>query len=277
MKTKILIVFAAASLVLSSQFAFAADTNTTTTELKALVTKIQTKIRAGQTEEKDFGPELKEFDTLLAKHKSEKTDAVANILLLKSTLYLEVFNDPDKAKAAVERLKKDFPDTKAGQNADRMIAMIDKQSAAMKIQNSLAVGTKFPDFSEKDVNGKPLSITNYKGKVVLLDFWATWCGPCVAELPNVIKTYKKHHGDGFEIIGISLDDDQQKLETFTKQKNMTWQQYFDGKGWGNKLAVKYGVQAIPATFLLDGNGKIIGKNLRGEALEDAVNKALAKN
>ncbi len=277
MKTRLLIAVTVVSLVLSSQLGLAADTDTATTELKALVTQIQTKIRAGKTDEKDFAGELKNFDTLLAKHKNEKTDAVANILLLKATLYLEVFSDADNAKAAVIQLKKDFPQTKAAQGADQMLAMIDKQAAAMKIQRSLAVGSKFPDFSEKDIKGKPLSIANYKGKVVMLDFWATWCGPCVAELPNVIKTYQKHHGQGFEIIGISLDSDQQKLETFTKQKQMTWQQYFDGKGWENKLAKKYGVEAIPATFLLDGQGKIIGKDLRGEALEAAVAKALGKS
>jgi thiol-disulfide isomerase/thioredoxin len=112
--------------------------------------------------------------------------------------------------------------------------------------------------------------------VVLLDFWATWCGPCVHELPNVIATYQKHHEKGFDIIGISLDEDEKKLQTFREEKKMTWQQFFDGKGWSNKLAVKYGVQSIPATFLLDVEGKIIGSDLRGEDLEQAVEKALAQ-
>jgi peroxiredoxin len=93
----------------------------------------------------------------------------------------------------------------------------------------------------------------------------------------VIKAYEKDHEKGFEIIGISLDQDEQRLKTFIKDKNMTWQQYFDGKGWSNKLAQKYGIMSIPATFLLDGEGKIIGRDLRGDALEQALTKALAKN
>ena len=97
------------------------------------------------------------------------------------------------------------------------------------------------------------------------------------ELPNVIKTYEAHHPKGFEIIGISLDKDEQKLTNFTKEKKMPWPQFFDGKMWANKLAVKYGVNSIPMTYLLDGEGKIIGKGLRGEELETAVSKALAKH
>jgi len=124
------------------------------------------------------------------------------------------------------------------------------------------------------LEGKPLSIANFKGKVVLIDFWATWCPPCRAEIPNVVATYQKYHDKGFEIIGVSLDEDKAKLIDFTKDQNMTWQQFFDGQGWSNKLAVKYGIQSIPATFLLDGDGNIIGKDLRGDDLTQAVAKAL---
>jgi len=155
------------------------------------------------------------------------------------------------------------------------LAAPQKESPGAKIQAGLAVGTQFPDFNEKDLAGKSLSISNYKGKVVLIDFWATWCGPCVGELPNVLKTYQKYHGKGLEIIGVSLDQDQAKLASFIQQKGVTWQQFFDGQGWHNKLAVKYGIESIPATFLLDGQGKIIAKDLRGEALDQAVGAALA--
>jgi peroxiredoxin len=247
----------------------AAETNSPATELKDLVKNIQTKLRDGKRTESDLADELHQFDTLLAKYSDQKTDDVAQILYMKAALYEQVFKDTDKANALMQQLKHDFPQSKP-------VQMLQKQEEARKVRDSLVEGATFPDFSEKDLAGKSLSVANYKGKVVLLDFWATWCGPCVHELPNVIQAYEKHHPEGFEIIGISLDQDEQKLKTFTTQKNMTWQQYFDGQGWGNKLAVKYGVQSIPATFLLDGQGKIIGKDLRGEALDAAIVKALAK-
>jgi peroxiredoxin len=195
---------------------------------------------------------------------------------MKAMLYMQVFENDEKGAELIAQLKKDFPETKPGKNADKVLENMEKQKEAKKIQKSLAEGTKFPDFDEKDLDGKPLSVANYKGKVVLVDFWAVWCGPCVAELPNVLKAYEAHHAKGFEIIGISLDQDEKKLKAFIEEKKMTWVQYFDGKGWGNKLAAKYGVNSIPATYLLDGEGKIIGKNLRGEALEKAVAKALEK-
>ena len=269
MRTKLLAALLIFALAFSLQPAVAADKSATAAELEALVAKIRTKLSAGQNTESDLAPELKEFDALLAKHKDEKTDDVAQILLMKALVYQQVLNDQAKGGALMEQLQKDYPDSKQAK-------MMKQQEATKKLRASLADGAKFPDFDVKDTAGKPLSIANYKGKVVLLDFWATWCGPCVRELPNVIKAYEAYHKKGFEIIGISLDQDEKKLASFTKEKNMAWRQYFDGLAWGNKLAVKYGINSIPATFLLDGQGTIIGHDLRGEALEEALAKTLDK-
>jgi len=140
----------------------------------------------------------------------------------------------------------------------------------------LAVGMEPIPFSVKDVKGKPLSIETYKGKVVLLDFWASWCMPCKTEMPNVIRIHNKFKDRGFEIIGISLDNDRQAFESFVKKNGMEWPQYFDGKGWQNAVADKYKVRSIPATFLVDKKGKIRYRSLRGAELETAVQKLVAE-
>lgn len=269
MKKNLLIALVAA--MLPCRFALADGTADASQELRDLVTKVRTDIQAGKTTEADLSDDLKQFDVLLAEHKGEKTDAVARILYMKAMLYSQVIHDTAKSDALMSQLTNDFSGT-------TFVTEIEKQQAreagAKKIQAALAEGAQFPDFNEKDVLGKPLSVAHYKGKVVMIDFWATWCPPCRGEIPNVVATYQKYHDKGFEIIGVSLDSDQQKLVDFTKQNNMTWQQYFDGQGWNNKLAVKYGIESIPMTFLIDGDGKIIGKDLRGQELADAVASAV---
>ena len=276
MKNKLILGLVAGALLWFGGQALAQDAKDTKAQLRDLVAKIQAQLQAGKKSEADLAPYLKEFDTLLAEHKGEKTDDVAQILLMKAMLYVQVMDNADKGVELVKQLKQDYPETAPGKQADTILASIEKQAAAKKIQAALAVGTVFPDFNEKDLAGKPLSVANYKGKVVLVDFWATWCGPCVGELPNVLKTYEKYQAKGFEIIGISLDDSKDALDKFIKDKGVSWVQFFDGKGWGNKLAAQYGVNSIPATYLLDGQGKILAKNLRGEALEAEVAKQLSK-
>ena len=256
---------------------FAQSTNATQVELKALVQRVQAKIEAGKNTEADLADELKDFDKLIAEQNGAKTDEAARIVYMKAMLYVQVFGKIDKGEQIIKQIKTDYPDTTIGKKADAILASLDQQASAQKIQDDLAAGLPFPDFTEKDLDGKPISVAALKGKVVLVDFWATWCGPCRGELPNVIATYQKHHANGFEIIGVSLDSDRDTLDTFLKQTDgMTWPQFFDGQGWHNKLAVKYGVESIPFDVLVGPDGKIIGTSLRGEELEDAVANALAK-
>jgi thiol-disulfide isomerase/thioredoxin len=137
-----------------------------------------------------------------------------------------------------------------------------------------SVGQSF-ELKFSDVHGKKVDLASLKGKVVLIDFWATWCGPCVGEVPNVVATYEKLHEKGFEIVGISLDSDKAKLTSFTKEKKMTWPQYFDGQGWNNKISTRFGIHSIPAMWLVDKEGKLATTAARS-GLEKQVESLLAK-
>lgn len=128
-------------------------------------------------------------------------------------------------------------------------------------------GQPAPDFTLNDVNGKPVSLSSFKGKITLIDFWASWCGPCRAENPHVVAAYKQFHEKGFDILGVSLDEDKAQWEKAIEKDGLTWTHVSDLKGWSSAAAALYGVQSIPSNFLLDKEGKIIAKDLRGDALE----------
>ncbi|MGA3181193.1 MAG: TlpA disulfide reductase family protein [Terracidiphilus sp.] len=275
MKNRFLVLLAAAALLIPTYRGFAAGTNAAAaSDLKDLITRIQTSLQAGQKTEAGQADNIKQFDALLAKYKGDTSDDVARILYMKATLYLQIFKNTDKGTELLKQLQHDFPDSTFAKGVDQMIA-------TAKIQAGLVKTAAFPDFNEQDLDGKPLSVASYKGKVVMVDFWATWCSPCRAEVPNVVKAYQKYHDKGFEIIGISLDQAgaKDKLTTFMKDNNMAWRQYYDGGFWTNKLAVKYGIQSIPQAFLLDRDGKILaqGESIRGDALDPAIAKALGIN
>ncbi len=143
----------------------------------------------------------------------------------------------------------------------------------------LKTGASPLPFSGTDTLGKPVTLAQYKGKVTLVDFWATWCGPCREELPNVVSVYGKYKPKGFDVVGVSLDDkaDKPKLMKFMVANKMPWRQVFDGAGWNSKIAKSYGVKAIPFTLLIGKDGKISAVNPRGPELEPAVKAALAAN
>ena len=131
----------------------------------------------------------------------------------------------------------------------------------------LGIGKPAPNIAMNQPNGKMAQLSDLKGKVVLIDFWASWCKPCRMENPNVVKLYKKYKNKGFEIFGVSLDKSKQAWENAIKADNLTWTHVSDLQLWNNAAAQLYGVSSIPATFLIDAEGNILAKNLRGIALE----------
>jgi peroxiredoxin len=139
----------------------------------------------------------------------------------------------------------------------------------------LKVGAPALDIRTTSFQGKKIQLLGgYKGKVVLLDFWAAWCNPCRMEMPNVIGVYNEFHKKGFEIIGISLDNEKERFQSFIRDNKMEWPQVFDGKYWMSEYARLYAVNSIPATFLIDKKGIIRFKNVRGEELREKVSQLL---
>ncbi|ASU32100.1 hypothetical protein MuYL_0197 [Mucilaginibacter xinganensis] len=141
-----------------------------------------------------------------------------------------------------------------------------------------APGTMAPDFTQNDVNGVPVKLSSFRGKYVLIDFWASWCGPCREENPNVVRVYNKYKEKNFTIIGVSLDKQSGRADWLSaiKSDGLNWTQVSDLKFWNNQAAALYYVSSIPANFLIDPNGKIIAKDLRGDDLDNKLKEVLPK-
>lgn len=146
---------------------------------------------------------------------------------------------------------------------------------AQSLLKSLERQGKPLDIKFKAVDGRDVDLAKLKGKVVLVDFWATWCGPCRVEIPNLRAAYEKLNPKGFEIVGISFDDDKEALVEFTKKNQMPWVQYFDGEGWGNKLGKEFGITGVPTMWLVDKKGVLRDLNGRMD-LAGKVEKLLAE-
>ncbi|MBS1538887.1 MAG: TlpA family protein disulfide reductase [Bacteroidetes bacterium] len=143
-------------------------------------------------------------------------------------------------------------------------------------QIGLNIGETAPNFTMNNQFGKPVSLKDFRGKVVVIDFWATWCGPCVASIPKIKELNKKYSGDNFVLLGVSLDKDLEQWKSFISQEQMDWTHIADGQNWNNAVAVRYQIESIPNVWIIDKEGKIVGKELRGSAVESALTTIMGK-
>jgi len=193
---------------------------------------------------------------------------------------LENANRYEEMLTVYEKLEKQYPNKSFVLNElARIHSKLGNSKLAAEYQKkadpmSELVGKIVPDFSATDLDGKPISLQQYRGKVVLLDFWAVWCPPCIVEMPNVKRVYNSYKDQGFDVIGVSLDTDETRLRNYLKENDISWRQIFSGQRWNSSLAEQYHINAIPAPWLIARDGTLISREARGIALERLVVEAL---
>ncbi|MBK7909777.1 MAG: thioredoxin-like domain-containing protein [Candidatus Pollutiaquabacter aromativorans] len=189
-----------------------------------------------------------------------------SIASLSATKYLNQQQSLPLMSELEENLRKAYPDNKYARDFSALVQDLRK----------LPPGSLAPEIKLPGIDGQPLALSSLRGKVVLVDFWASWCQPCRMENPNLVRIYKKYRGDKFEILGVSLDRDAAAWKAAVVKDSLSWPQISELKMWESGFVKDYNIDAIPFSVLLDANGKIIAKGLRGEDLELKIREQLGK-
>lgn len=231
-------------------------------EMNSIYEKAMSK-EEGQRPSEEIMAEIKGLEdkaiSFLKKQTSDNIDNLAGYFLFASNV--SIFT-PEEVQGIVEKMPANFKSKPIIQD---IIKELEKNQAT-------AVGKQFTDFTVPGIDGKEIKLSEIvkNNKLTLVDFWASWCGPCRAEMPMVTELYKKYHDKGLEILGVSFDEDETAWKNAVKEMNMTWPQGSELKSWNNEAAQIYGVQGIPYTLLINQEGTIIAKELRGENLENFI-------
>lgn len=237
--------------------------------------------QSGQTDSEEFKKLQAQYEELLVAPKTildkyaKDNEGNAFGMFLLNQMIPAGEKTPAEFKAEYDKYSKELKESKMGKRvAERLSQLVDEGEEAV----GLSVGEKLPEFKALTPEGKELTLSSFlQGKkLVLVDVWAAWCGPCRQENPNVVKAYEAYHAKGFDIIGYSIDKEDAAWKKAIATDKLTWTQVSNLKFWEDPIIADYGIEGIPANYLVDGNGTILAMNLRGEELSKTVEELLAK-
>ncbi|WP_316834917.1 TlpA disulfide reductase family protein [Pedobacter nutrimenti] len=235
------------------------------------ITELENSLRSGYKQA--IAEEKVVLDKKLSELEQQKEGLTKQFIVAHAKSYYSIYlitrrtgggTDYKEVKALYSLLDESAKQTAAGK----------KLASKLEVLKKSMLGTQMTDFVQPDTSGKPIHINSFRGKYVLVDFWASWCGPCRAENPNILKVYNAYKDKGFTVVGISLDDKVTNWKKAIRDDKMPWTQLSDLKGWKNAISTSFGIQAIPSNLLIDPSGKIVARDLRGALLENKLKQLL---
>ena len=242
-------------------------------EVDVVVSAIKAKLAGGtKLSAEDFKEEVARLEKISAERSKAGTGEAVGPIFLIAQVY-DAIQDPTRAVETFERIVKDFPESEFASMSKNNADVLRPEAKMQQARAKLVVGADFPDFKKTDLHGRAMSVSALKGKVVLIDFWATFCPPCMAALPELKRLHKKYASEGFEILGINEDQNPEALPRAVDRLGLTWPQYHDAD---SELGLRYGASMLPEVYLIGRDGKIVATDevLHTDSFEAHIRKAL---